>query len=99
MKIQVNATMRRLSDEEMDPMENDDPCIEPYAASQAVFDWSPDMIQDVYKVISERLSGKQREIIEAHLMGYNHKDLQVTEKYWRYHWGQAIKKIKKELSV
>lgn len=94
----VNATIRRLSDEEVDPMENDDPSIEPIAALQWV-PWGADTIQDVYNIICDKLTSQQREIIEAHLMGYTHKDLAVTEKYWRYHWGQAVKRIKKELNV
>lgn len=91
--------MRRLSDEEMDPMENDEAYIEPLAAMYASTNWSPETLQDVYNVISDKLSEKQKEIVEAHLMGYTHKDLQVTEKYWRYHWGKAVSKIKKELGV
>ncbi len=97
--MKVNATMRRLSDEEMDPMENDDLSIEPFAASQFANVWNPDTIHDVYNIVSLKLSDKQREIVEAHLMGYTHKDLQVSEKYWRYHWAQAVKRIKKELDL
>lgn len=91
--------MRRLSDEEMDPMENDDSYVEPFAASHVSSQWVPEVIQDVYNVIADKLNDRQREIIEAHLMGYTYRDLQVTEKYWRYHWGKAVEKIKKELGL
>ena len=61
--------------------------------------WDADTVQDVYNVVSEKLSTQQREIIEAHLSGYNYHDLAVTEKYWRYHYGAAIAKIRKELKL
>lgn len=93
-----NATIRRLSDEEVDPMENDDPAAEPIAAIHWA-PWGPDTIQDVYNIISSKLTDQQREILEAHLQGNTYRDLEVTEKYWRYHWGQAVKRIRKELSL
>lgn len=80
-------------------MENDDSYVEPFAATHMSNQWVPETIQDVYNVIADKLTDKQREIIEAHLMGYTYRDLQVTEKYWRYHWGKAVQKIKKELGV
>lgn len=94
----VNATIRRLSDEEPDPLEHEDTTAEP-SAGGGWAPWGPDTIQDVYNIVAERLNEKQREIIEAHLSGYNHHDLQVTEKYWRYHYAAAIQKIRKELKV
>ena len=97
MKITVHASIRRLSDEEPDPLENEDPATEPSSMGWAP--WGSDTIQDVYNIVSEKLNEKQREIIEAHLMGYNHKDLAVSEKYWRYWYASAIKKIQKELGI
>lgn len=94
----VNATIRRLSDEEPDPLENEDSSTEPTEGGGWA-PWGPDTIQDVYNIVAERLNEKQREIIEAHLAGYNHHDLQVTEKYWRYWYASAIQKIRKELKV
>ena len=78
-------------------MENEDPSTEPTSAGWAP--WGSDTIQDVYNIVAEKLNEKQREIIEAHLMGYNHKDLAVSEKYWRYWYASAIKKIQKELGI
>ena len=98
MKHTINATIRRLSDEEPDALEQEDSTSEPTTGGGWA-PWGPDTIQDVYNIISDKLSDTQREIVEAHLMGYNHKDLQVTEKYWRYHYGTAIKKIQKELKL
>ena len=72
--IKVNATIRRLSDEEPDPIEHEDSS-------------------------AEKLTPQQREIIEAHLSGYNYHDLAVTQKYWRYHFAAAVAKIRKELKL
>jgi hypothetical protein len=98
MKHTIHATIRRLSDEEPDALEQEDSSSEPTTAGGWA-PWGPDTIQDVYNIISDKLSDQQREIIEAHLMGYNHKDLQVTEKYWRYHYAAAVRKIQKELKL
>jgi hypothetical protein len=98
MKHTINATIRRLSDEEPDALEQEDSSSEPTTAGGWA-PWGPDTIQDVYNIISDKLSDQQREILEAHLMGYNYKDLQVTEKYWRYHYAAAVKKIQKELKL
>lgn len=98
MRHFVNATIRRLSDEEPDPLENDDASVEP-STTTGWASWGPDTIQDIYNIVSDRLSPQQREIIEAHLAGYNHHDLAVSEKYWRYHYGLAIKQIRKELKL
>jgi len=97
MKVTVFASIKRLSDEEPDPLENEDPSVEPSTMGWAP--WGPETIQDVYNIIADKLNDKQREIIEAYLMGYNHKDLAVSEKYWRYWYASAVNKIKKELKV
>lgn len=97
MRVTVQASIRRLSDEEPDPIENEDSALEPSGGGWAP--WSPETIQDVHNIIAEKLNDKQREIIQAHLMGYNHRDLLVTEKYWRYWYASAVNKIKKELNL
>ena len=98
MKHVVNATIRRLSDEEPDPIENDDASVESSAASGWA-SWGPETIRDIQHVIENRLTPQQREIVEAMLAGFTHKDLAVSEKYWRHHLSQAVKKIRKELKV
>lgn len=97
--IKVNATIRRLSDEEPDPIEHEDSSSEPSVGGAGWAPWGPDTIQDVYNVVAEKLTPQQREIIEAHLAGYNYHDLAVTQKYWRYHMTAAINKIRKELKL
>ena len=97
--IKINATIRRLSDEEPDPLEHEDSSSEPTTGGAGWAPWGPDTIQDVYNVVAEKLTSQQREIIEAHLAGYNYHDLAVTQKYWRYHYSAAINKIRKELKL
>lgn len=96
--IRFNATMRRLSDEEIDPMESEDGAMEPMDASHWA-PWSSDTMQDVYNIITNKLLPQQKQVMEAHLAGFNHKDIGVSEKFWRYHWTLAIKRIKRELKV
>lgn len=91
-------TIRRLSDEEPDPIEHDD-IVSESSSVAGWASWGPEVLQDIYNIVAERLSPQQREIIEAYLAGYNHNDLLVTEKYWRYHLGLAIKRIRKELKI
>lgn len=98
MKHTVNATIRRLSDEEPDPIESDDASVEPSSLTGWA-SWGPETIRDIQHVIENRLTPQQKEIVEAMLAGYTYKDLAVTEKYWRHHLGQSIKKIRKELKV
>ena len=97
--IKVKATIRRLSDEEPDPIEHEDSSSEPSTGGMGWAPWGPDTIQDVYNVVAEKLTPQQREIIEAHLSGYNYHDLAVTQKYWRYHFAAAVAKIRKELKL
>jgi hypothetical protein len=42
---------------------------------------------------------KQKEVVEAFLMGNTAADLGVTEKYWRYHLKRALELIRKEMGV
>ena len=56
-------------------------------------------MQDVYNIITNKLLPQQKQVMEAHLAGFNHKDIGVSEKFWRYHWTLAIKRIKKELKL
>jgi hypothetical protein len=98
-KYKINCAAPRLSDEEPDLMEQED--VEGVSGSQ--FDgwlpWTHDDLIDIRRVIEERMPIKQREIMEAFLMGNNAADLGVTEKYWRYHYKRAVALIKKELNV
>ena len=92
--------MPRLSDEDVDPLEKDDPPAE--INEWMMEDWLPwdaDDIADIRKMITERLPTKQQFVLEAFLDGLNYKDINVTEKYWRYHFTKGIEFIKKELKL
>lgn len=98
--IEVFAANPRLSDEEPDPIERDDTT--DITASTIFADgWVPwdaeDMI-DIRRIIA-KLDAKQQFVLEAFLDGLSYTDISVTEKYWRYHFANAIEIIKKELGV
>lgn len=95
----VNAAKTRLSDEEMDPIEQDDLDTQPELLVDGWTPWDPEDILDIKKLIDERLPAKQREILEAFLEGKTHKEIGVTEKYWRWHFAKGIEFIKKELKL
>jgi hypothetical protein len=98
-KHKIKATTPRLSDEDPDPIEQDD--LEIYS-SQTLEDWLPwdiDDIMDIRKIIETKMPQKQRFILASYLSGYNYCDIGVSEKYWRYHFAKGVEFIKKELKV
>ena len=98
-KYIVKAVKPRLSDEEMDPIEQDDLEGLSNHANDGWVPWSMDDLIDIQRIIDERMSPKQQQIIEAFLLGMSYNDLGVTEKYWRYHYKKALEFIKKELEL
>lgn len=95
----VKAATPRLSDEELDPIEQDDTDGVSTEMVEAFLPWSPEDIIDIKRLITERMPQKQREIFAAFLEGLSHNDIHVTEKYWRYHFGKGLVFIKKELKL
>ena len=95
----IRAAAPRLSDEELDPIEQDDNDGVSADMMEAYLPWSPEDIIDVRHLISERMPEKQRDIFEAFLEGLTHNDVLVSEKYWRYHFSKGIEFIKKELKL
>ncbi len=96
----VNAANPRLSDEEVDPLEADD--AESITSNKNTEGWVPwdiDDLIDIYRIIEERMPTKQRMVIEAFLLGQNNKDINVTEKFFRYHLEKGIEFIKVELQI
>ncbi len=98
-KHKVNAATPRLSDEELDPIEQDDNEGMSSDMIEAYLPWSLEDIMDVKRLIADKLPTKQQFILEAFLEGLTHVDIDVTEKYWRYHFGKGIDFIKKELKI
>ena len=95
----VNAVAPRLSDEDVDPIEKDDG-IEPNPPILEGWEpWDQDDIADIRRLIEERMPTKQQFILESFLDGLNYTDINVTEKYWRYHFAKGIEFIKKELKI
>lgn len=98
-KYKINCAAPRLSDEEPDLMEQED--VEGISAmhSDGWLPWTQDDMIDIRRIIESRMPIKQREVMEAFLMGNNAADLGVTEKYWRYHFKRGVELIKKEMGI
>jgi len=95
----IKAATPRLSDEELDPIEQDDMDGIPVDVIDPFLPWRPEDILDIRRLVYERMPEKQREIIHGFLEGLTYKDLKVTEKYWRYHFEKGVEFIKKELGL
>jgi hypothetical protein len=99
MRIIINCSKPRLSDEEVDPLELDD--IDAFAGhlDSGWLPWDLDDLIDIERIIAERMPKKQKYVIEAFLTGRTYLDIGVTEKHWRYHYDKAIDFIKEELKL
>ena len=95
----INAATPRLSDEEVDPIEQDDSDGITTESIEGFVLWSSEDILDVHKLIAERLGEQEKEILCAFMEGYTYIDVGVTEKYWRYHFNKGVELIKKELGL
>lgn len=51
----------------------------------------------VRKLVNNNLNPAQHRVVEAFMMGHTHSMIGVTEKYWRYHLGTAIKLMRERL--
>ena len=99
MKHKIQAVTPRLSDEDPDPLEQDE--VE-NASTQSIegwTPWNPEDLFDVKMLIHDWMPPKHQEIFLAFLDGLTHKDIGVTEKYWRYHFDKGIEFIKQELDL
>jgi hypothetical protein len=98
-KHKVRASTPRLSDEDPDPIEQDD--MESISAQliEGWLPWDPEDIQDIKKLIESNMPFKQQFVLQSFLDGLNYTDIQVTEKYWRYHFAKGVEFIKKELGL
>jgi len=95
----IKAATPRLSDEEIDELEKGDSEGTSAEMIEAFYPWSPEDILDIRRLIVERMPVKQQFILEAFLEGLTHLDVNVTEKYWRYHFSKGVHFIKKELKL
>jgi hypothetical protein len=99
MKIIINCSKPRLSDEEMDPIEQDDVDGVSNNQSEGWLPWDLDDLIDIKRIIDERMPFKQKQVIEGFLAGMSFTDMGMTEKYWRYHYDKAVEFIQKELGA
>jgi len=95
----VNAATPRLSDEELDPIEQDDNEGVTTEAIEGFLLWSNEDVIDVRNLIDNRLEEKEQAVLYAFIEGFTYVDIGVTEKYWRYHFTKGIEFIRKELGV
>jgi hypothetical protein len=95
----IKAVTPRLSDEDPDPLEQDDQEINTPVMTEGWNAWSPDDVLDVHRLIKEKMPVKMKVIFEAYLAGMTYKDINVTEKYWRWHFAKGLEFIKKELRI
>lgn len=98
-KHKIKAVTPRLSDEDPDPIEQEDHEVYSTATMEGWLPWDVDDIMDIRKLIETHMPQKQKYVISAYLNGYNYYDVGVSEKYWRYHFSKGIEFIKKELKL
>lgn len=98
-KHKVNAVAPRLSDEDIDPLEQDDSENTSLQIVEGWLPWEPEDLNDILRLIDTKMNAKQKFIIESFLDGLTYTDVNVTEKYWRYHFAKGIEFIKKELKL
>ena len=100
IKHRMNAVAPRLSDEDIDPIEQDDNTAEGYHLLQEGWvPWTFEDLSDIRRLITDRMPAKQRFILESFLDGLTYADVGLTEKHWRYHFAKGIEFIKKELKL
>jgi hypothetical protein len=98
-KHKVKAMVPRLSDEDIDPIEQDDSDSVSFQIVEGWLPWDPEDIVDIRRLIAQKMPVKQRYILESFLDGLTYNDANVTEKYWRYHFNKGIEFIKQELKL
>jgi len=98
-KHKIQAVTPRLSDEDPDPLEQDDVEGTSTQLIEGWLPWEPDDIQDIRNLIENNMPFKQREVLLAFLNGQSYNEILVTEKHWRYHFSKGVEFIKKELGL
>jgi hypothetical protein len=98
-KHKVHAVAPRLSDEDIDPIEQDDSDNLSTLLVEGWLPWDPEDIVDIRRLIVDKMPKKQQFVILSFLDGLSYEDVSVTEKYWRYHFDKGIEFIKKELKI
>jgi len=96
----VKAVAPRLSDEDLDPIEQDEQeSIASSLINEGWLPWDAEDVKDIKRLITEKMPTKQRYVLEAFLQGLSYNDIGVSEKHWRYHFNSGLEFIKQELKV
>jgi hypothetical protein len=96
----VKAVAPRLSDEDLDPIEQDEQeSIASSLINEGWLPWDAEDIKDIKRLIAEKMPQKQRFVLEAFLQGLSYNDIGVSEKHWRYHFNNGLEFIKQKLKV
>jgi hypothetical protein len=98
-KHKIKAATPRLSDEDPDPIEQDETAEGYHLLQEGWVPWDTEDILDIRRLIDKHMDAKQQKIFVAFLNGQSYNDIDVTEKYWRVHFAKGIKFIKKELGL
>jgi len=100
MTSKIQAVAPRLSDEDPDPIEQDESegISSSIVESAGWLPWDAEDISDIKRLIT-KMPEKQRKVLDAFLQGLSYNDLSMTEKHWRYHFAAGIEFIKKELKL
>jgi len=96
----VKAVAPRLSDEDLDPIEQDEQeSIASSLINEGWLPWDAEDVKDIKRLITEKMPQKQRFVLEAFLQGLSYNDIGVSEKHWRYHFNNGLEFIKQELKL
>jgi hypothetical protein len=101
MTSKIQAVAPRLSDEETDPIEQDE--TEGIASSivegSGWLPWDMEDIADIKRLIATKMPEKSKKVLDAFLQGFSYNDIGMSEKTWRYHFAAGINIIKRELKL
>ena len=97
----VKAAAPRLSDEDPDPIEQDENENVNYITSEGVgwLSWDADDIADIKRLIANKMLPESKKILNAFLLGLSYNDIHVSEKFWRYHFNVGLQFLKKEMGL
>jgi hypothetical protein len=95
----VQAATPRLSDEDPDPLEQDEMDNSSTNQMEGWLPWDLEDILDIRRLIDNKMPPKQKQVFVAFLNGQSYNNIHVTEKYWRYHFAKGLEFIKRELKL
>jgi DNA-directed RNA polymerase specialized sigma24 family protein len=99
IKHKINKTMTRLSDEDPDPLEQDEVDTPPDTMIDGWVPWDVEDMRDIHRLIENVLPQNQSVILTAFLEGKTYSDIGVTEKFYRWHFAKGVEFIRKALKI